>query len=96
MKPLDKDTDYSVTNTKNGFTISIQYSRYQFIPESQALIEGCKSSLLNAAYDHAETSNREIEPINEQRIRLSTGRNGFTGMTSCSAIVSVEYQGASN
>lgn len=91
LKPLDRTTDYSVVEGKNGFTITVEYDRYQFIPETQALIEGCKSALFNAAYDHAESRGRHIKPINEQRVRLSTGRNGLTGMTSCSASVRAEY-----
>ena len=62
------------------------------IPETQAVVEACKSALLSAAYDYGEGKGRSIQRINEQRIKLSTGRNGLSGMTSCSASVPVEYQ----
>jgi hypothetical protein len=81
----DKDTDYAVDSLNNGFTLSILYSRYQFIPESNAVLLACKSYLTTIAYDLADKNGRGIEPINEQRIRISMGRNGLTGITSCSA-----------
>jgi len=52
----------------------------------------CKSALTSIAYEHAQKKNRNIKPINEQTIRISTGRNIAAGVTSCSANVQVEYQ----
>ena len=37
MTAYDKDTSYAVEDSPGGFTVSIEYSRYQFIPESSAL-----------------------------------------------------------
>lgn len=34
----------------------------------------------------------KIEPVNEQRIGVSMGRNGLTGMTSCEASVPVIWK----
>ena len=44
------------------------------------------------AYGHAQKQNRNIKPINEQMIKISTGRNIAAGITSCSATVEVQYQ----
>lgn len=85
----DKDTSYQVTDTPSGFTIAVAYSRYQFIPESGAVQASCKQALTAGAYDEADRRGRKIEPVNEQRIRISMGRNGFTGITSCEASVPV-------
>ena len=38
-----------------------------------------------------EARGRKIQPVNEQRIRLSMGRDGFTGITSCSATAPVDF-----
>lgn len=92
MKALDQNTNYSVVDTEDGFTISINYSRYQFIPETSAHVETCKSAVMSAAYDYADSIDKDIETINEQRIKISTGRNALLGMTSCSASVPVEYR----
>jgi hypothetical protein len=91
MQTADKDTEYRIDSTEDGFSITVYYSRYQFIPESDALVDACKSALTSTAYDHADKVNRKIEPINEQRIKLSMGRNGLTGITSCSAIAPVKW-----
>ncbi|EKO3833989.1 hypothetical protein NTH52_005016 [Vibrio harveyi] len=85
LSTYDKDTEYGIEEREDGFGITVYYSRYQFIPESDALAEACKSQLTAIAWDHADNVSREIEPLNEQRIRISMGRNGLTGVTSCQA-----------
>jgi len=85
LKQYDKNTEYDVTETPDGFEITVYYSRYQFIPESSAVAQACKSQLTAIAWEHADRSGRSIDPMNEQRIRISMGRNGLTGITSCQA-----------
>lgn len=92
MVPYDRDTEYSITPRESDFAIAIYYSRYQFIPESNAVAVACKSALTSIAYEHAEKQGKRIQPINEQRIRISMGRNGLTGITSCSATAIVEWE----
>ena len=92
MIPYDRDTGYSVTPQEGGFAVTIYYSRYQFIPESNAVAVACKSAPTSIAYEHAEKQGKKIQPINEQRIRISMGRNGFTGITSCSATAIAEWE----
>ena len=45
MVVYDKDTEYAVTPRADGFSIAVNYSRYQFIPESGAVATACKSAL---------------------------------------------------
>ncbi len=92
MITYDRDTEYSVASKPDGFAITIYYSRYQFIPESSAVAVACKSALMAIVYEHADKQGRKIQPINEQRIRVSMGRNGFTGITSCSASAVADWQ----
>lgn len=87
----DRDASYQVEERPDGFLLSITYDRYQFIPESAALAAACKQQLTATAYDVADKRGRKIEPVNEQRIRLSMGRNGLTGGTSCEASVPVVW-----
>jgi hypothetical protein len=94
-KPLaraDKDTSYRVDEHSDGFTLTVFYSRYQFIPESDAVVSAGKSALLNTAYDVAEARGKKIQPINEQRIKMSMGRNGLSGITSWTGTVKVFYE----
>lgn len=92
MLPYDKDTEYALSARSDGFALAINYSRYQFIPESGAVATACKSLLTAIAYEQAEKQGRKIQPLNEQRIRISMGRNGVTGITSCSALAIAEWQ----
>ena len=92
MLSYDKDTEYAVTSRPDGFSLAINYSRYQFIPESSAVATACKSALTAIAYEQAEKHGRKIQPLNEQRIRISMGRNGLTGITSCSALGIADWQ----
>lgn len=87
----DKDTSFTVVDTADGFTLAVVYARYQFIPESSAVASACKQALTATAYDVADKRGRKIERVNEQRIRISMGRNGFTGMTSCEASTPVAW-----
>jgi hypothetical protein len=85
LSTYDKDTEYCIEKRDDGFAITVFYSRYQFIPESDVLATACKSQLTSIAWEHADNEGREIEPVNEQRIRISMGRNELTGITSCQA-----------
>lgn len=88
----DKDTEYGIEERIDGFSITVYYSRYQFIPESEAVATACKSQLTAIAWEYAENKGKEIEPVNEQRIRISMGRNGLTGITSCQANAIVRWK----
>lgn len=85
LSTYDKDTEYGIEKRDDGFAITVFYSRYQFIPESDAVATACRSQLTAIAWEHADNEGRKIEPVNEQRIRISMGRNGLTGITSCQA-----------
>ena len=91
MSTYDKDTEYNITPNETGFGITVFYSRYQMIPESDAVATACKSQLTSIAWEHADEAGKEIEPINEQRIRISMGRNGLSGITSCQASAKADW-----
>lgn len=91
LSTYDKDTEYAIENRDNGFAITVFYSRYQFIPESDAISTACKSQLTSIAWEYADNLGKKINPINEQRIRISMGRNGLTGITSCQANAIAEW-----
>jgi len=88
----DQNTEYSVTDNPNGYAITVFYSRYQFIPESDAVATACKSALTSIAWEVADNKGIQIKPINEQRIRISMGRNGVSGITSCQATAVAELE----
>ena len=93
VSTYDKDTEYGIEPRDDGFGITVYYSRYQFIPESDSVAIACKSQLTAIAWEYAEKIGREIEPINEQRIRISMGRNALSGITSCQAFAIAKWRG---
>ncbi|MBD8679649.1 hypothetical protein [Sphingomonas sp. CFBP 13720] len=86
------DAKIKVADTADGFTVDVRYSRYQFIPESGALLIACRSIATARAYEEAKSRGREIEPINEQTVRVSTGRNGLVGLTTCRAFAEAQWK----
>ena len=86
------DAKVEVKDIPNGFSVFVRYDRYQFIPETGALLVACKSLVTARAYEEAKSRGREIEPINEQAIRVSTGRNGVLGLTFCHAFAESPLQ----
>ena len=91
MMQRDNHTSYADEETSSGFTLFVNYSRYQHIPESNAVDQAATSQMLALAYEVAEQRGRKIERVNEQRIRKSMGRNAFSGITSWSGMVPVVY-----
>lgn len=88
----DKDTEYGIVNRDDGFIITVYYSRYQFFSESDVIASACKSQLTTIAWEYSDKIGQPIELVNEQRIRISMGRNGLTGITSCQATAIVKWK----
>ena len=95
-KPLtaggDKNAKFTINNTATGFTVDLRYSRYQFIPEADALLEACRSIATTRAYEEAKLRGKEIQPVNEQNLRVSVGRNIINARTSCRAFVEAVWK----
>jgi hypothetical protein len=92
LSTYDKDTEYGIEKRDDGFGITVYYSRYQFIPESDAVAIACKSQLTAIAWEHSDQVGKAIDPVNDQRIRISMGRNGISGITSCQATAVVKWK----
>jgi hypothetical protein len=95
-KPLsvanDPNAKVAIVDTADGFTVEVAYSRYQFIPETSAIFTACRSIALARASEEAKRRNREIQPINEQDIRVSAGRNILNARTACRAFVETRWR----
>ena len=88
----DKNAHFQLVEAPTGFTVEVRYSRYQMIPETSALLVACRQLVMARAYDEAKRRNKQIEPLNEQTVRVSAGRNGVTGRTACRAFVEARWQ----
>jgi len=89
----DKNAHFTVRDAPGGFTVEARYSRYQFVPETSALMTACRQLATARAYDEAKARGREIEPVNDQTVRVSTGRNIVTARTACRAFVEARFKG---
>lgn len=92
MQAYDKDTQYNIEESEQGYTVNIVYERWQFVSESPAVATACKSNLLGIAHEHADKIGKRIKNVNEQRIKISLARNYITGVSTCSASAMVEYE----
>jgi hypothetical protein len=88
----DKNAKFEIEDTANGFTVDLRYSRYQFVPEASALLVACRSIATTRAYEEAKSRGREIQPINEQTMRVSVGRNIINARTACRAFVEANWK----
>jgi len=92
MLPFDKDTEYAIAHTDHGFIVSVRYAKFQLNAEGAAAMLVCKQQLTAVAHDFAKKQGRRIKPVNEQAIKISTGRNvPALFITSCTANVEVEW-----
>jgi len=92
LSRYDKNTEYGIKDRTDGFDIAVLYSKYELIPASDAVAMACKSSLTSIAWEVSEKKGRQIAPINEQTIKISMGRNGLSGMTSCRAFATAKWK----
>ena len=90
LTSYDEDTKYGIEYNREGFSIIISYSRV--IPDYSAVATACKSQLTAIAGQHAEKIGKEIEPINEQSIRIMMDQDFLSGLTSCQAKARVKWK----
>lgn len=84
------DATYKVENRPGGFLISSTYISHQQVTERDAR-SSCKRSIIATAHDYADSFGRKIEPVNEERVRISMGRSAIPGMSTCEASVPVVW-----
>jgi hypothetical protein len=87
MTPYDKDTAYRVDDSPSGFTLYVQQARYQFVLNDD-ILASCTQAIRSLAHEIGERRGHKIEFDNE-RVRMSFGRNGVNGISSCTAMVPV-------
>ena len=88
----EADAVVTVADTARGFTVDVKYRRYQMIPETSAVLTTCRSTAIARVTEEARNRGREIQPLAEQDVRVSTGRNGVLGFTSCRAFAEAVWK----
>ena len=77
-------TDYAYDLKVGELIIYVSKNKYQFFPDASAVIEECKSAVQPIRYSVIRKENIRTEETPKSGIQVSSGRNGVTGMTSCS------------
>lgn len=88
----DTNAKIKLIPTPQGFDLDVSYSRYQFVPETGALLTACRSIALARASEEATKQGRELVPILEQDVRVSTGRNIINAHTKCRAYLKARWK----
>lgn len=91
LEPYDSSTKYRVDDTASGFTLTIDYSRRNFMPEPEAVREACGNAFASIAQATATKRGRKIQPINQQLVEVRLQRNEISSMTYCTAIGPVAW-----
>jgi hypothetical protein len=89
MTPYDSDTAYRVDEQPSGFTLFVRQARYQFVL-NDAIQASCAQAIRSLAHEIAERRGHKIEFDNEHA-RMSFGRNGVNGISTCTAMVPVTW-----
>ena len=93
MTEYDEHSSYSYSISKDQIRIDVLYERYQFIQDSAYLTNECKDALREIMGKTAKTLGLRVQQPSDQNINSSIGRNGFTGITTCSANANVKITG---
>lgn len=92
MKVYDKETEYYVEQNDQGLMVYVTYGSYQFIPDQSPVIDLCRAATVQVAMEEAQHIGRAIQDIDPKTIRLSMGRNIWTGTTTCSSKLFVTFK----
>ncbi len=87
MTPYDKDTAYRVDDSPSGFTLYVQQARYQFAFNDD-IQASCSQAIRSLAHEIGDRQGRHIE-FDNLHAKMSFGRNGANGISSCTAMVPV-------
>src|ERR1044072_9385932 len=86
-RPHSKDTAYRVDDSPSGFTLYVQQAHYQFVLNDE-IQASCSQVIKSLAHEIGESRGHKIE-FDNQHVKMSFGRNGVNGISSCTAMVPV-------
>ncbi|SOY56021.1 conserved hypothetical protein [Cupriavidus taiwanensis] len=92
MSTYDMSTEYTVEYVPDGFTLMVSYRYLQFTILPSTAAAECKTAATNVANSLADRRHRQIEPVDDQRIKLTTSRNWYGKVTDCSATAPISWK----
>jgi hypothetical protein len=84
------DTAWRLEETPSGFAVTVRQDLYRFIPHMGSVELNCRREAIALALTEARRRGRPNVELDERLVRSSVGRNGVTGITSCTAMAPVD------
>lgn len=92
MSTYDADTEYTVEYVPDGFTLMVNYRYPGFTVRSSTAQTACKAALSSVANSLSERRQRQIEPLDDRLVKLTTRRNWSGTMATCSATAPIAWK----
>ena len=92
MSTYDVSTEYSTEHVPDGFTLTVNYRYQRFTILTSTAAAECRTVVSNVTSNLADRWHRQIEPVDEQRIKLNTSRNWFGKVSACSATAPIVWK----
>jgi hypothetical protein len=93
--PYDRrsgDTAWRLDEDPQGFTVSVRQDLYRFIPDAAGTEASCRREAVALALVEARRRGRVDARVDERLVRSSFGRNGVSGVSTCTAVATVNLQ----
>ena len=87
---FDDDTTFRITDTDDGFRILREFTKNISGGQAGGVRGGCRDRLVTIAWEYADGLKRKIVEIDTFAIRVDSGRNILTGVTTCTATYKVK------
>jgi len=92
MSTYDMSTEYAAEYASDGFTLMVNYRYQQFTMLPSTAATECRAAVSNVAGSVADRWHRQIQSMDDQRVKLSTSRNWFGKVTACSATAPIVWK----
>ncbi len=92
MSTYDVSTEYTAEYVPDGFTLMVNYRYQQLTMLPSTAATECRAAVSNVANSVADRWHRQLEPMDNQRVKLNTSRNWFGKVTTCSATAPIIWK----
>ena len=92
MSTYDMSTEYTAEYVPDGFTLMVNYRYQQFTVLPSTAATECRAAVSNVASSVANRWHRQLEQMDDGRVKLNTSRNWFGKVTACSATAPVNWK----
>ena len=77
---------------KEGFTLKLTHSRYQWVTDMHEIIASCERSIEHYGKKYAAAKGHEIESVDNSKSEMTYDRDSAAAVSSCSAVYDIAYK----